>query len=92
MAILTMREMKAYVRDRATEDEAFRNRLVADPKAVISEEFGIFIPEDFDIQIHEDDTTTAHFVLPLSPRLTEENLAQVAGGGWLDNASGGLGP
>lgn len=92
MAILTMREMKAYIRDKVTEDEDFRNRFLTDPRAVISEEFGIFIPEDFDIQVHEDDATTAHFVLPLSPRLTEESLAQIAGGGWLDNASRGLGP
>ena len=92
MAMQTMSELKAQIRDRATEDEDFRVRLIADPKSVISEEFGIFIPDDFNIRVHEDSTTTAHFILPPSPRLTDTDLAQVAGGGWLDNASSGLGP
>ena len=92
MAIQTVSEMTAQIRDRATEDEDFRVRLIEDPKSVISEEFGIFIPEDFNIQVHEDSATTAHFILPPSPRLTEEDLAQVAGAGYLDNAATGLGP
>ena len=78
----TISEMKAYIRDRVMEDEDFRNRLIADPKSVISTELGIVMPEGFDVQVHEDSSTTAHFVLPPSPRLTEADLAQVAGGDW----------
>ena len=53
MAIKTMREMKAHLVARADENEDFRARLVADPKSVISAEFGIYIPEGFNVQVHE---------------------------------------
>ena len=79
MAIQSMSEMTVHIREKATEDEDFRDRLIADPKSVISEEFDIVIPEDFSIQVHEDGPITAHLVLPPSPRLTEEDLAQVSG-------------
>lgn len=92
MAIRTASEMKAHIIARATEDEEFRARLLADPKSVITAEIDMPIPEGFSIQVHEDDATTAHLILPPSDRLTEADLAQVAGGGWLDNASNGLGP
>ena len=92
MATQTMSEMKARILAKAAEDEDFRACLLDDPKAVISAELGVSIPEGFTVQVHEDDATTAHFVLPPSDRLTEADLAQVAGGGWLDNASSGLGP
>ena len=77
----TMSEMQAHIRDKAVEDEDFRMRLIADPKSVISDEFDISVPEDFDIQVHEDSVSAAHLILPPSPRLTEEDLAQVAGAG-----------
>ena len=82
MATMTMREMKAHLVTKADESEDFRTRLVADPKSVISAEFGVSIPEVFNVQVHEDSATTAHMVLPITDRLTEEELAQVAGGNW----------
>ena len=86
MATTTMNEMKAHIMARATEDGEFRAKLLADPKPVISAELGVTIPENFAIQVHEDSAATAHMVLPLSDQLTEDDLAQVAGGGW-DNSS-----
>ena len=77
-----MSEMKAQIMARASEDGEFRAKLVADPKLVISGELGISIPDRFTVQVHEDDATTAHMVLPMSDRLTEADLAQVAGGNW----------
>ena len=79
MTMQTMSEMKAQIRDRATEDEDFRAQLIADPKSVISAELGIFIPEEFNVEVHEESGTTAHLILPPSQRLTEEDLAQVSG-------------
>ena len=80
MINLTMSEMKAQIMARATEDGEFRTKLLADPKPVISAELGVFIPENFTIQVHEDSSAAAHMVLPLSDHLTEEELEQVAGG------------
>ena len=75
-------EMRARSMDKAAEDRGFRTQLLADPKATISAELGVFIPEEFTIQVHEDSGTSAHLVLPPSDQLTEEDLAQVAGGNW----------
>ena len=87
MATQTLSEMRDHVIARSAEDEDFRARLIADPKAVILEEFSVLIPEEFNVEVHEDSATTAHFILPPSSRLTEADLAMVAGAGWLDGAS-----
>ena len=80
MAVATISEMKAHIVTRASEDGEFRAKLLANPRPVISAELGVFIPERFTIQVHEDSATSAHLILPLSEHLTEEDLAQVAGG------------
>ena len=80
MANLTMSEMKDSILAKAAADGEFRAKLLADPKPVISAELGVSIPEQFTIQVHEDSALTAHVILPLSEQLTEEELAQVAGG------------
>ncbi len=80
MANRTVGEMKAHLLARADESEDFRTRLVADPKSVISAEFGVSIPEGFNVQVHEDSATAAHMVLPMTDRLTEEELAEIAAG------------
>ena len=76
----TATELKTQILNRAEEDGDFRARLIADPKATIAAETGQAIPDGFDIVIHEDGATTAHLVLPPSPRLTEAEMEKVAGG------------
>ena len=76
----TATEVKAQILGRAAEDASFRARLIADPKAAISAETGMTIPDGFDVVVHEDGATTAHLVLPPSPELTETELETVAGG------------
>ena len=80
MTASTLSEMKARILDKAIGDEEFRSQLVAAPRSVISAELGVSIPEGFAIQVHQDSAVTAHIVLPLPDHLTEEELAQVAGG------------
>ena len=76
----TATELKDHLLTKAAEDGDFRARLLADPKAAISAEFGRTIPEGFDVVVHEDGATTAHLVLPPSPELTEAELEKAAGG------------
>ena len=76
----TATEMRERILSKAAEDGEFRSRLIADPKAAISDETGATIPEGFDIMVHEDSATAAHLVLPPSPQLTEAGLATAAGG------------
>ncbi len=75
----TATELKARILSKAEEDGEFRARLIADPKAAISSEVGVAMPDGFDVAVHEDSATTAHLVLPPSPKLTEADLEAVAG-------------
>jgi len=76
----TATELKARILNKAEEDGEFRARLIADPKAAISSEVGVAMPDGFDVAVHEDSATTAHLVLPPSPKLSEAELETVAGG------------
>ena len=76
----TATEMKARILSMADEDSGFRARLIADPKAAISTELGTAIPDGFEVVVHEDSATTAHLVLPPSPKLTEAELEKATGG------------
>ena len=76
----TATELKSRILSKAGEDNDFRARLIADPKAAIASEVGTVVPDGFDIVVHEDSATTAHLVLPPSSALTEAELATAAGG------------
>ena len=76
----TATELKTKILTKAAEDGEFRTRLLTDPRATISTELGMTIPEGFDVAVHEDSGTTAHLVLPPSPALTEADLKAIAGG------------
>ena len=76
----TITEMRARLNDRAAHDEAFRARLVADPKSTVQSELDLRVPDGFSIVVHEENASTAHLVLPPSPRLEESDLAHAAGG------------
>ncbi len=75
----TADEMKGQILSRAEEDAEFRARLIADPMATISHEFGADIPDGIDVVVHEESATSAHLVLPPSPVLTDAELESVAG-------------
>ena len=75
----TVEEMRQKVLGRAGEDRAFRQRLLAEPKAAVEEELGVRIPEPMSIVVHEEGAGTAHIVLPPDSRLGEADL-QVATG------------
>ena len=79
-AMQSAEEMRKRLTDKAAEDMDFRRQLVADPKGAISQEFGIDIPGNLQIQVHESDMRTLHLALPSSPELDEEQLEAVAAG------------
>ena len=57
-------EMRMKVVGKAGEDADFRAKLMSDPKAAISEELGVTMPEGLTVQVHEESTATAHLVIP----------------------------
>ena len=92
----TTTELRDRILSRAEEDEEFRASLIADPRAAVLAELGTTLPDALDVVVHEDSATTAHLVLPPSPKLTDAELEAVAGGAaWMnavaprDPATGG---
>lgn len=67
---------------KAGEDSDFRARLLSDTNAALTEVFGITVPEDFNVIVHEEDARTAHLVLPAAAELSDAQLQQAAGGAW----------
>ena len=69
---------------RAWRDEAFKQQLLSNPKAVLTEA-GMSVPEDVELQVVQDTPTLRHLVLPVAPAgsstLSEEALDLVSGGG-----------
>ena len=77
-------ELREHVLTKATADEGFRERLVADPRGTVEQECGVQFPAGYRLEVHEESATTTHMVLPASARLSERELEAVAGGhhGW----------
>ena len=67
-------EMRDHIIGKAADDAAFRTRLVADPKAVLTDEFGISLPDSFAISVYEDSSTHVHLVLPPNSELDVNEL------------------
>ena len=72
--------MRDRILNKAAEDSDFRARLIADPKAAISDAIGQPLPPGLEVMVHEDSPTTAHLVLPPSPAIAEAELEGVVGG------------
>jgi hypothetical protein len=76
-------------------DEAFKQRLMADPAGTLQQE-GVEIPPGFSIQVVENTDTSAYLVIPARPTdLPDEALTAVDGGvadfgGWLAGIVGGV--
>ncbi len=77
-------ERESKLITRAWRDPAFRQALLADPKAVFEKELGIKLPADFEIRVLEDTAYVYHFVIPRNPagegELADFELDGVVGG------------
>ena len=76
----TKESLQQRLIDMAEDDGAFREQLVADPRAAIRGALDLELPGDLNIVVHEDDVQTAHLVLPPSAEMTDAQLDQVTGG------------
>jgi hypothetical protein len=81
-------EVERRIVQRSLQDDAFRQRLLSDPKAVVEEELGTRLPEGIRVRAVEESADTIYLVLPsASPlggeggELSELQLEAVAGGG-----------
>ena len=74
-------QMFMSIVEKAAMDADFRDGLLADPKATISREFDVTIPDGLRIVVHENDADTVHLPLPAKPQILKEGqLDQVSGG------------
>ena len=73
-------EVRAHIAMKAAEEDDFRARLIADPRATVEAEAGIRFPDGYRIHVHEESATDAHVVLPPKPALSQEQLERIAGG------------
>lgn len=65
-------------------DDAFKQRLIADPAAVLRAE-GMDLPEGMQIQVHENTDQHLCLVIPQPPKaLGDDDLDAIAGGAWFD--------
>ena len=78
--MMTAAEMREKLIGKATRDGEFRPRLIADPKGAIETEWGVKLPDGFNLEVHQETEDTAHLVLPPPSKLSEAELLAVAGG------------
>jgi Nitrile hydratase, alpha chain len=57
-------EMERRLIQRSLEDEAFRQRLLAEPRAVVELELGSQLPESIEVRVVEESADTIYLVLP----------------------------
>jgi len=93
-------EAERRIVQRSIEDEAFRQRLMEDPKGALEQELGARLPEEVRIVTVEETADTIYLVLPSTPmagaegeELSEQELESVAGGlaSWDEYCGGATG-
>ena len=79
---MTASELRDRLITQAADEDDFRTRLLADPRAVLRDDYGISLPENLKLCVHEENATTAHLVLPRSKKLSDAELEATSAGGW----------
>jgi hypothetical protein len=81
-------EIERRLIQRSLQDEAFRQKLLDDPKGTLEQELGRGLPESVQVRVVEESTDTIYLVLPSASAvgdqggsLSDEELDAVAGGG-----------
>ena len=90
-------QMERRLIEKSVEDEAFRRRLMEDPKGAVEQELGTQLPEGVRVVAVEETQDTIYLVLPSTPmagtegvELSDRELESVAGAGtWVDPNSCG---
>ena len=80
MDVPTRSEVEAMIAERIAADPGFREALIANSRAVLSEVIGLDIPDSVQIVFHDESLTQIHLTIPSSENLSDTDLELVAGG------------
>lgn len=58
------KNFEAELVDKALKDDRFRQALLADPKGALEREWGVTLPPDMQISVHQESRNHLHVVLP----------------------------
>ena len=72
--------LKKKIIEKAASDAQFREALLKDGPGTLEKEYGLKVPADHKITFHESTQNDVHVVLPPVNKLSDEELAAVAGG------------
>ena len=78
-------EVEAIIAERIATDPGFRDALLADPRAVVSDIMGVAVPDSVELVLHEESLTQIHLIIPASQDLGDDDLEAVAGGVCMSN-------
>ena len=80
-------EVERTLIQRSLEDDSFRQRLLADPRAAVEQELGTRLPEEVRVVAVEETAETIYLVLPFGSTdaqeagaLSDQQLDEVVGG------------
>ena len=81
LGMKTRKDLEIHLITRALKDEAFKQELLANPKAMVEKELGTKLQEELEINVIEETETTLYMVLPSNPYegLPEEELNALMG-------------
>jgi hypothetical protein len=81
LAVRTRKDLEIHLITRALKDEAFKQEVLANPKAVVEKELGAKLPEELEINVLEETEDTLYMVLPCNPYegMSEEELKAALG-------------
>lgn len=83
MPIPTRADVDALIAERLAADPDFRQALLSDPRAALSELVGVDLPDAVAVEVHEESLTSVHLVIPAPTdhhQISEDDLELVAGG------------